>query len=126
MNSLLISLEDVSLSVPNPAGRRNLLNNVYLRLDSGFLLPLIGPSDCEKSTLLRTIVRLSPRVNGNIFFSGKPLEKQNPPDIDAKCISLLQYPIHTVAFCIIMHHYIVAFCIITIIRRAAKTSHPEY
>ncbi len=53
MNPPLIELEDVSLSVPNPAGRRNLLNGINLRLDSGSALPLIGPSGCKiKSNII--------------------------------------------------------------------------
>lgn len=118
MNHPLIELEDVSLSVPNPAGRRKLLNNVNLRLDSGSVLPLIGPSGCGKSTLLRTIIRLSPRDNGNIFLSGKPLEKFHPPDMRAKCIYLHQYPI-------LFASLTVTNCITPFTYGAVKTPRPD-
>ncbi len=46
---------------------------VSLRVDSGAILVIVGPTAVGKTTLLRTLLGLESAVGGEIFFDGAPL-----------------------------------------------------
>src|SRR4051794_32986664 len=55
------------------------LVDVDLRVDSGEVVVVLGPSVSGKSTLCRTINRLEPLDSGRILFDGEPLPEEGRP-----------------------------------------------
>lgn len=53
-------------------GKKKILNDVSLRVDSGECLALLGPSGCGKTTLLRLIAGLEKPSAGQIRLNGAP------------------------------------------------------
>lgn len=64
----LISLHDVSKTYPNG---HKALDGVSLEVGRGEVLAIIGPSGCDKSTLLCTVNGLEPVDSGQIFVDGR-------------------------------------------------------
>lgn len=65
------------LSIGYNAGTRNekvLLPPLNLSVRKGEMVALLGPNGIGKSTLLRTIARLNPKISGEIKLSNKKLE----------------------------------------------------
>ena len=62
----LIETRDLSQAY----GRREILNNINLRVERGEVLALIGPTGAGKTTLLRLIDLIDTPTSGKIFFDG--------------------------------------------------------
>ena len=67
-----ISLEKVSISFGEGAGKVTAVSAVTLDIPEGAFVTMIGPSGCGKSTLLRAISDLVPTSGGNVRIFGKP------------------------------------------------------
>jgi putative ABC transport system ATP-binding protein len=74
-------------------GTRTLARNLTLELNSGKIVPLIGPSGTGKSTLLRSIIRLHPHSSGSILVEGKLIEDYSPPELRLRAGLLQQRPV---------------------------------
>lgn len=75
LNDNILKLE--LLSIGYNAGTRNekvLLQLLNLSVRKGELVALLGPNGIGKSTLLRTIAHLHPKINGEIILSDRKLE----------------------------------------------------
>jgi len=75
LNDDILNLE--LLCIGYNAGTRNekvLLPPLNLSARKGEMVALLGPNGIGKSTLLRTIARLHPRINGEIKLSNKKIE----------------------------------------------------
>ena len=59
------------------------LNNVSIEVPQGAFIAVIGANTAGKSTLLRTISSLIPRVSGSILLDGQELLKMPPHQIPA-------------------------------------------
>ena len=64
MNKPLIQLRDVSMSW----GRKSVLSNVNLTVDSGDFLAVTGPNGGGKTTLLRIILKLLSPTSGTVSY----------------------------------------------------------
>lgn len=58
-----------------PRGMLHAVDDVSFQLEEGKTLGVVGESGCGKSTLGRTILRLLPSTEGQIFFDGKDITK---------------------------------------------------
>jgi manganese/zinc/iron transport system ATP- binding protein len=65
----LLEFHDVTVAY----GRRPVLWNVDLEIDSPCLFGIIGPNGAGKSTLLKAALGLVPLLGGTVRFSGRPL-----------------------------------------------------
>jgi phosphate transport system ATP-binding protein len=91
-------LRTAALSVT--AGNRRLLESVTLEIPAGGVHGLIGPSGAGKTTLLKSMNRLaeltpSLRIDGQVFFQGRPLYRSglNADDLRADVGILFQQPV---------------------------------
>lgn len=62
--------------------------NLYFGLGQGELTAVVGPNGIGKSTLLRTLAKIQPKLSGSIHISGKPLAAYRTAAL-AKSISLV-------------------------------------
>ncbi|WP_077306794.1 ABC transporter ATP-binding protein [Terribacillus halophilus] len=51
-------------------GKKNVIEQVDLKLEQGEFFVLVGPSGCGKSTILRMIAGLEPITDGSLFVNG--------------------------------------------------------
>jgi manganese/zinc/iron transport system ATP- binding protein len=56
--------------------QRLVLSNIYFEVPPGKVYGVLGPNGAGKSTLFKSILGLVPRLSGEVFFEGAPLEKQ--------------------------------------------------
>lgn len=68
-------------------------DSLDLELRVGELVCLIGPNGVGKSTLLRTVTGLQPKLGGEILLSGKSLEAYAPRDLASQVSVVLTSPI---------------------------------
>lgn len=61
-----------------------LTKNINLTIESGQLIGLVGQNGVGKSTFIRTICGLHPRIKGEILLVGEEVQNQNPKTIATK------------------------------------------
>lgn len=64
-----------------------------LQLNTGEFVCLVGPNGVGKSTLLRTVTGLQPKLEGEVLLSGKKLEIYHPRDLASQVSVVLTSPI---------------------------------
>lgn len=64
-----------------------------LQLFAGEFVCLVGPNGVGKSTLLRTVTGLQPKLSGEVLLSGKRLESYHPRDLASQVSVVLTSPI---------------------------------
>ena len=72
-----VTLKATGLGIGYSVGRSQptlLHENLNLELKTGELTCLLGPNGAGKSTLIRTLVGFQPRLAGDVFIGGKPME----------------------------------------------------
>ncbi len=62
-------------------GMLHAVDNVNFRIEKGRTLGVVGESGCGKTTLGRTIIRLTPASDGQILFNGKDIKKANGQEL---------------------------------------------
>ena len=81
----LLEIRDLSVVYPSKRGDVQAINSIYLKLEKGGRLGLVGESGCGKSTVLLAISRLISRPGkvtcGEIQFKGKNLLKLSPREM---------------------------------------------
>ena len=70
-NSSAISVKGLSVSF----GRKRVLTNIYLEVESGKIYGVIGPNGAGKSTLFKAILDLIDRDSGTVRLEGHRIEK---------------------------------------------------
>ncbi len=68
-------------------------DELTLQLNPGEFVCLVGPNGVGKSTLLRTLTGLQPKLAGEIQFSGRKLETYHPRDLANQVSVVLTSPI---------------------------------
>ena len=77
MNTPLISLKDVNVTLDSQAGPVNILQNINLEVNSGKTVSIVGPSGSGKTTLLMIMAGLEKITSGKIDVCGKTLNSLN-------------------------------------------------
>ncbi|MCM8798364.1 MAG: ABC transporter ATP-binding protein [Candidatus Omnitrophica bacterium] len=70
--------EEILLSVENLScgyGNKIILKEIDFQMKEGEFLGIIGPNGVGKSTLLKTILRIIPRLKGKIFFKKREINQ---------------------------------------------------
>ncbi|MFC7443846.1 ABC transporter ATP-binding protein [Mesoflavibacter profundi] len=55
--------------------------NININLNKGELIAIVGGNGIGKSTLLRTLTKVQPALNGDIFINEKPLKSYNNQEL---------------------------------------------
>jgi polar amino acid transport system ATP-binding protein len=71
-------------------GENTILENVSFDVEQGEVVSIIGPSGTGKSTLLRGLNFLDPPTEGNVYFKGDKLSKQNIDEARQKMVMVFQ------------------------------------
>lgn len=69
---------------------RSILHDVSLTFPPGEVVVLAGPNGCGKSTLIRTMVGLLPKMSGTILYDGIPMEQMSARVIARKAAYVAQ------------------------------------
>lgn len=89
-----ISLKDLSVGY----GKYSVLNNINLDIKSNTCVALYGDNGCGKTTLIRTMQTIIPKLSGSGEIMSLPLEKRYYKDIRKKCASVFQVAEYDRAF----------------------------
>ncbi|WP_024620724.1 ABC transporter ATP-binding protein [Metaclostridioides mangenotii] len=68
-------------NVTKKIGKKTILKDISLSIDTGMLVVLIGSSGCGKTTTLKLINKLIKPTSGEIYIDDKPISKQNVIDL---------------------------------------------
>lgn len=69
-------------------GRKQVLNNIDLRISDGEFVTFLGPNGVGKTTLFRNLLGFLPPSEGEILVDGKPIETYSKKEL-AKCIAYI-------------------------------------
>lgn len=67
----VLTLENVSYTIPKDSGDTALLDQVSLEVPAGHFMAIVGPSGCGKTTLLKIIAGLLMETSGRILWRGQ-------------------------------------------------------
>jgi len=89
MNSVVLTAQDLTIGyVHSRTNKTVIAQGLNLELHTQELVCLVGPNGVGKSTLLRTLTSLQPKLSGNLLLKGKPLEKYTSKAL-AKLVSVV-------------------------------------
>ncbi|MCY6355630.1 ABC transporter ATP-binding protein [Clostridium sp. ZS2-4] len=73
-------------------GKKNILEDINLKVEHGDFISIIGPSGGGKSTLLKLISNLVSASKGSISFKNKDITQYSPLEIRQQCAYCYQLP----------------------------------
>ena len=85
-----IILKTINLAIGYTSKKEETIiaSNINFDLHKGELIGLVGANGIGKSTLLRTLTKVQPALNGDVLIHSKPIESYNAIDL-AKELSLV-------------------------------------
>lgn len=80
-DEMMITLENVHLSLPSEAGEVHILRGIDLRINEGQSVGIVGPSGSGKSTLMAVMTGLEQASSGSIVVTGSELTGLSEDDL---------------------------------------------
>ncbi len=87
-DSHIIKTTNLSIGYFNRKGNSCVVDNINLSLNKGNFVCILGKNGIGKSTLIRTLTKVQPKLSGEIILNGEPLEAISNPEL-AKKMSLV-------------------------------------
>ncbi len=75
----VLQTENLSIGYRHKTGNNVIASGIYLSLEKGKLVSLIGANGIGKSTLLRTLTGIQPALSGTILLNAKDLHNYTAP-----------------------------------------------
>lgn len=85
---IILKTEDLSIGYSSKKEQTVVASNINIELQKGELIGLVGANGIGKSTLLRTLTKVQPKLSGEIILNEKPLENHSNINL-AKALSLV-------------------------------------
>lgn len=73
-------------------GKKNILENINLKVEHGDFISVVGPSGGGKSTLLKLVSNLINASEGSISFKNKDIMQYSPIEVRQQCAYCYQLP----------------------------------
>ncbi len=77
---IILKTNDLEIGYKSKKSINSISKNINISLEKGKFVCLLGQNGIGKSTLLRTLTKVQPKLNGTIFFNNKSIEKVNQLD----------------------------------------------
>ena len=71
MSKALLQVQNLKKYFDTPAGKLHAVDDVSFEINKGETIGLVGESGCGKSTIGRTLLRLIPHTDGQVFYKGE-------------------------------------------------------
>ena len=84
----VLTTNNLSVGYGSKKGNKEIAKNINIELQKGELVCLVGRNGIGKSTLLRTLSKMQPRLGGEILLENKSIDDYSRIDL-AKIISLV-------------------------------------
>jgi iron complex transport system ATP-binding protein len=84
----IIKVSNLHIGYASKKNITKVASNLNIELNAGNLVCLLGKNGIGKSTLLRTLTKVQPALNGTVFINNKELESLTNADL-AKTLSLV-------------------------------------
>jgi len=84
----VLTTKNLSVGYGSKKGNKEIAKNINIELQKGELVCLVGRNGIGKSTLLRTLSKMQPRLGGEILLENKSIDAYSRIDL-AKIISLV-------------------------------------
>ncbi len=78
---IILKTENLSIGYPQKKQDKIIAKNIHLSIEKGKFVALLGKNGIGKSTLLRTLAKVQPPLDGNIFINKKNLTEYNNLDL---------------------------------------------
>jgi len=88
MSQKIIEIENLTIGYTSKKSKEIIANNINISLEKGKFVCLLGKNGIGKSTLLRTLSKVQPKLSGEIKIDNKNLESYNSLELSKK-ISLV-------------------------------------
>jgi iron complex transport system ATP-binding protein len=89
-----LKIENLSIGYPGKKGVHSIVaEGLSLSLQQGDFVAIIGVNGIGKSTLLRTLAGVQPKLSGKIMINGEPLESLNPQSLARELSVVLTEPL---------------------------------
>ena len=85
---IILKTKDLAVGYSTKKNKTIIASAINIELKQGELIGLVGANGIGKSTLLRTLAKVQPQINGHIVFNDKPLQEYSNIDL-AKVLSLV-------------------------------------
>ena len=94
-NTPLLKTTDLTVGYRLRGGQQlTILSNLNLNIFRGELITFIGTNGCGKSTLIRSLIGLLPKLNGKVYFKNENLDTISFPDRAQKIGVVLTEPVY--------------------------------
>jgi iron complex transport system ATP-binding protein len=94
-NISLLTLEDLRVGYKrNKIDEIEVLSGINLAINAGELITFIGPNGCGKSTLIKSLIGLIPKLRGNVYFRKENLDSISFPERAERIGVVLTDPVY--------------------------------
>lgn len=88
MQNTILHTENLTIGYTKGKQQHIIQNDISISLEKGQLISIIGRNGIGKSTFLKTITGIIPKISGSIFLNGKAISDYNPSEL-AQTLSLV-------------------------------------